>query len=46
MEEVSAKVANPESKEETVVEADWVDEQQSVEGRLLVQLTIPGVGRF
>ena len=37
------KVANPQSEEETVVEADWVDEQQGVEGRLLVQLAIPGV---
>ena len=46
MEEFLVKVANPKSEEENVVEADWVDEQQGVEGRLLVQLAIPGVGRF
>ena len=46
MEEFLVKFANPQSKEETVVEADWVDEQQGVEGRLLVQLAIPGVERF
>ena len=46
MEEFLVKVANSKSEEENVVEADWVNEQQGVEGRLLVQLAIPGVGRF
>ena len=38
--------ADPEREEENVVEADWVDEQQGVEGRLLVQLTIPRIEMF
>ena len=46
MEVFLVKVANPKSEEENVVEADWVDEQQGVEGRLLVQLAIPGGVRF
>ena len=38
--------ADPKREEENVVEADWVDEQQGVEGRLLVQLAIAGMEMF
>ena len=38
--------ADPKREEENVVEADWVDEQQGVEGRFLVQLAIAGMEMF
>ena len=44
--EAEQVIGDPKREEENVIEADWVDQQQCVEGCLLIQVAVAGIEIF